>query len=74
MKGIYIELKDIIKIRGVHINTASKQYRRIKDTLNKKKITVEEYCEIEGITKELFLKTVQKKRFEISLSLQNIHP
>jgi hypothetical protein len=64
MKGIYIDLKDIMTIRGCSESRASDIIQILRALLGKKKhqkITVSEYCEYEGISVELFMKAINNK-------------
>jgi len=62
MKGIFIDIKDIMIIRGLTKSGAQYLFKRIQFTLNKKpyqKISINEYCDYEGITIEQFLKAIK---------------
>ena len=50
--GIYITVKDLMKITGSNnYNSCGNLHRAIRDSLNvgKKKLTVKEYCEYEKV-------------------------
>lgn len=57
MRGIFIDIKDIEILHGVDYRTACRRMRTIRDALEKKKhqrVTIEEYCKFEGITRKQF--------------------
>jgi hypothetical protein len=72
MRGIFIELRDLQKIRGISYGMAKKEMRTLRDIAGKKRITVKEYCRIEGITTDEFMEGIKmndKETFRINLSL-----
>ena len=64
-KGIYITLLDIQIIRGCSQTRASNIKHLYLDTLGLKRneLTIQEFCEMEEITEQLFDKSI-KKHFE----------
>ena len=57
-RGIFLTIKDVQLIENCSKTTAWKRIQTLKDIFDKKshqKVTIDEYCNYEGITKEQFL-------------------
>lgn len=61
MKGIFVEIKDVMILEDLSYQQAFRKLRTVRDCLGKKKknkVTVREYCESEQITEEDFKKAI----------------
>ena len=72
MKGLFIEIKDLQKIYGIGYKWAYEKRKTLRTILNKKNITVREFCEYEGITEDEFIQKVNEKRFNVQLLANKI--
>jgi hypothetical protein len=60
--GIFVTTKDVMRIRGLGEAGAYMALRLIKDSLGKarkQRVTIDEYCQYEGITLEAFAAAVK---------------
>jgi hypothetical protein len=61
MKGIFVDTKDHMKITGLSHNRAWSDLKTITTALNKKKVTLKEYCLFMQISETDFKEGIKLK-------------
>jgi hypothetical protein len=68
MKGIFVEPADLQKIYGCCYTIAHRKLQATRDILNKKDVTVREFCQLENLEVNDYLEAISKK-FRLAIKL-----